>query len=207
MPRVGALRRLAGDGACTAGLPAGASAGPVACLPPCRRRGLAARCLPVLLALVLAGCTTLSGPVPVPRHRPPLASVQQFQLIPCDAGGQAQGPASLVVVQPQADGWRWLQLDGFGAPQARQVLDDSGWRNDGFLPPHPTARAVFAGLGLLLVPPPQRAALYPGIRAEVRGDTTNYLEGKTLRWQLRTQADGWWLGLADGSSWCVHPLS
>lgn len=154
---------------------------------------------------LLGACATLPAPVPV--QRPPLTQVQQFRVTACDAVGHENGPASLVIVQPQADGWRWLRLDGFGAPQARQVLDERGWRNDGFLPPDPAATSLFAGIGLLLVPGERRAALYPGIHAVTEGSTTKYLHDKKLHWQLRPLPTGWWLGLADGSGWCVQPLS
>jgi len=51
-----------------------------------------------------------------------------------------------VVVQQEGDTLRWLRFDLLGAPDARQILQNSKWRNEGFIAPNPQARELFAAL-------------------------------------------------------------
>ena len=87
---------------------------------------------------LLAGCALLQGVPPAPSTLPSLDGARQFRAMTC--GENADGRQSLVVVQPLGPtAWRWLQLDAFGAPRARQIIENGQWRNDGFLPPNQSA--------------------------------------------------------------------
>lgn len=169
----------------------------------------------MLLALVaLHGCALMQPAQSLPQQFPPLAEARQFRVEGCEADG-GQGSATeghaptLVVVQPQDDGsWRWQRLDAFGAPQARMIARPGGqWQNDGFMPPDAGARALFAGMLLLLTPESQRSQHWPGLRSVAQGHWTLHLEGKTLRWRTRPDGEGWQLQVPDGAVWCVQPLS
>lgn len=171
----------------------------------------------LLAAIALNGCALMQPAGSLPPQFPPLAETRQFRVEGCEAeggpgddatiaGGQAP---SLVVVQPQVDGsWRWLRLDAFGTPQARMIARPGGqWQNDGFMPPDAEARALFAGMMLLLTPESQRSQVWPGLHARPDGHWTNHLDGKALRWRTRPDGDGWRLRLPGGAQWCVQPLS
>lgn len=158
-------------------------------------------------ALLLGGCAT-PGRLPAPRALPPLQSAHQFQAVTC--GKRDAGRQSLLIVQPlEAQRWRWLQFDAFGAPQARQILADGQWHNDGFLPPNPGASRLFAALSTRLMAPAQRAALFPDMQIQQVEDTEIFFQDRQWRWQIREQpppASGWQVTLPDGDTWCIRPL-
>lgn len=168
----------------------------------------AARKALLLACLALAGCAMMSPVAPVPHQLPPLPEARQFRVDACGDAAQA-GESSLVVVQPQADGsWRWQQLDAFGAPRARMIVRAGGaWQNDGFMPPDAGARALFAGMLLLLTPESLRTQVWPALHTVHDGDWTMHLDGKALRWRTRADGEGWRLQLQDDAIWCVQPLS
>lgn len=127
---------------------------------PWRLRGLGVSAF----SLVLAGCAVFQPATPVPASLPPQQEVQQFQVSACDGSD-----ASLVILQPlSANSWRWLQLDAFGTPKARQIVEDGSWRNDGFLPPNPAARQLFGALTAILTSDEVRTRLYPALQVRPR---------------------------------------
>lgn len=158
---------------------------------------------------LLAGCASLQGVPLAPSTLPPLDGARQFRAVTC--GEHADGRQSLVVVQPLGPtAWRWLQLDAFGAPRARQIIENGLWRNDGFLPPNPSASLLFAGLMTRLVPSGTMGSVFPLLQVQRQGETERFMQGNTLRWQIRTLGaaePGWELMLPGAETWCIHPLS
>jgi len=51
-----------------------------------------------------------------------------------------------VVMQKQGDSLHWRRFNLLGAPDARQILQDGRWRNDGFILPNKEARELFGAL-------------------------------------------------------------
>ena len=103
-----------------------------------------------------------------------------------------------------------MQLDAFGAPRARQIIENGQWRNDGFLPPNPSASLLFAGLMTRLVPSGAMGRVFPQLQVQHQGDTERFMQGNILRWQIRTlgaAGPGWELMLPGAETWCIHPLS
>ena len=57
------------------------------------------------------------------------------------------GSNSLLLIEPLSEQqWRFVQVDGLGAPISRQILQRGKWHNDGFLPPNPKARQLFTAV-------------------------------------------------------------
>lgn len=52
----------------------------------------------------------------------------------------------LLVVQREGAALRFLMFDPLGVPLARQILDGSGWHNEGLLPPLPGVRELYASV-------------------------------------------------------------
>lgn len=112
--------------------------------------------MPLAAALVLSACGT-SGSLPPALTLPqPMPQARWFQAVQTDAAGQAV-QATLLAVEPFAgEGCpdvrpqyclRFVQTDALGAPVSRQILSAAGrWANDGFLPPNPQARRLFAAV-------------------------------------------------------------
>lgn len=171
-----------------------------------RTAGRAAGLLPVLLV----GCASWQPAMPVPAAMPPaLAAVRQFEALPCDEQARASGAARLLVLQPLQGGQiRWLMLDALGAPLARQTVGpDSGWRNDGFLPPNPQARRLFAALAAVLAPEGQLAMVYPGMQVGSAAHGRAYRLAGRLLWQVEALAPGWRIMPAgERQGWCVREL-
>ena len=127
---------------------------------------------------LLAGCASLQGVPPAPATLPPLDGARQFRAVTC--GENADGRQSLVVVQPLGPtAWRWLQLDAFGAPRARQIIENGRWRNDGFLPPNPSASLLFAGLMTRLVPSGTMGSVFPQLQVQHHRETERIMQGNT----------------------------
>lgn len=105
--------------------------------------------------LLLVGCAAQAPlPVSVPDLPLPLQLHVQRNL----AGASED---SLLVIQQEGQALRWSQLDPIGMPLARQRLVAQKWQADGFLPPNPAARELFAALLFALTPGRDLPALYP----------------------------------------------
>ncbi|MCY1245300.1 hypothetical protein D9M72_584380 [compost metagenome] len=108
----------------------------------------------------------------------------------------------VLVIQREETGIRWSMMDLLGIPQARQKLIDKTWESDGFLPPNPQARELFAALLFALTPQEELAANYPG--------AWQYGRQRSLpeRWDIRyAQPQNFELKLPHGPSYQVTPLS
>ncbi len=134
-------------------------------------RGLLLGCL-----LLLSACA--SQP-PLPQRTPALALPMQLHVQRL-ADGQSQD--WLLVIQREDGAVRWSMMDPLGIPQARQKLVDGQWQADGFLPPNPQARELFAALLFALTSADEVRALYPSAQAM---DLTRTLPG---HWQIVYQS-------------------
>lgn len=102
----------------------------------------------VFATLWLAACAVSYAP----QSRPmlPENQVVWLQVEELDHTGGVQ-QTTLLSVQGMADGnTRWLQTDSLGAPKARLLATDKGWKNDGFAPPNRRAQKLFGQIFSLL---------------------------------------------------------
>jgi len=97
----------------------------------------------IALLVVLAGCISHSPPLPSG-----VASINTpRQVLVTEISPTTKEPLIWqVVVQKEGDSLRWLRLDLLGVPDARQILQNGQWRNDGFIMPNPKAQELFAAL-------------------------------------------------------------
>ena len=95
--------------------------------------------------MLLAACGSMDYPAAARPHWQ-AGEAHWFQLERLDEHGQVR-QTSLLSVQGEADGnTRWVQTDAFGAPQARLIATEHGWRQDGFARPNREAQQLFAAL-------------------------------------------------------------
>jgi len=156
----------------------------------------AMRFLLVAATLLLSAC---AGRAPLPEQNPdlPLPLQLHIQLLQPD-----ERQDWVLVIQREESGIRWSMMDLLGIPQARQKLIDKTWESDGFLPPNPQARELFAALLFALTPQDELAANYPGAWQHGR---QRYLPE---RWDIRyAQPQNFELKLPRGPSYQVTPLS
>lgn len=166
-------------------------------------------CAAVALAL-LAGC---AGAPPVPAQPATFALPRQLHVVQVSPGQPAQD--TLLVVQREAAATRWSLFDPMGVPQARQMLEDGHWRNDGFLRPNGQARDLFAALAFAWTPQAELDAAYGAgawrlTRAADGSTQRELLQRGRPRWSVRWPAgepDGH-LEIRDaaGTLWRVSPL-
>ncbi|MCY1263957.1 hypothetical protein PSJE_21710 [Pseudomonas jessenii] len=154
------------------------------------------RFLLLAVALLLSAC---AGRAPLPEQNPdlPLPLQLHIQLLQPD-----DRQDWVLVIQREETGIRWSMMDLLGIPQARQKLIDKTWESDGFLPPNPQARELFAALLFALTPQEELAANYPG--------AWQYGRQRSLpeRWDIRyAQPQNFELKLPHGPSYQVTPLS
>ena len=156
----------------------------------------ALRLLLIAATLLLSAC---AGRAPLPVHNPDLPLPLQLHI---QRGLADEREVWVLVVQREEAGIRWSMMDLLGIPQARQKLIDKTWESDGFLPPNPQARELFAALLFALTPQDELAANYPG--------AWQYGRQRSLpdRWDIRyAQPQNFELKLANGSTYQVTPLS
>lgn len=154
-------------------------------------------------ALVLAACT--SG-VPKPRTVPALGQTagNWFQLTQYDAGGNVI-QNSLLAVEQNKDSVRFVQTDALGAPLARQVLTQKGWRNDGFVMPNAAARRLFGAM--LPVLAEDSVDVYPDLESRTitgKGECYHQL-GREL-WCVVRDMQRWQVTFPDNTKWAVTPI-
>lgn len=109
--------------------------------------------------LLLAACAVSDG-LPKPQLLPVMAEgdMRWFKLESLDTEGNVR-QTSLLAVQPEQGGLRFVQTDALGAPVSRQSVSGKGWKNDGFVAPNAESRRLFAAMLPLLAAPGQ--AVYP----------------------------------------------
>lgn len=174
-------------------------------LPPALRAACAA-----LALAVLAGC---AGAPPVPARPAGFALPRQLHVIQSSPGLPTQD--TLLVVQREPSAMRWSLFDPMGVPQARQMLEDGRWRNDGFLRPNGQARDLFAALLFAWTPQAELDAAYGAgawraTRAADGSAQRELLQRGLPRWTVRWPADATDGALeirdAAGTVWRVAPL-
>ncbi|KPN74863.1 hypothetical protein [Neisseria sp. 74A18] len=156
----------------------------------------------VLVACTLAACT---GGVPKPNVVPDIAaeSGTWFRLTEYDADGNML-QNSLLAVEKNAHMLRFVQTDALGAPLARQVLTQKGWRNDGFVMPNVPARRLFAAM--LPVLSGNSAAPYPEmVRRKTENGECFQQHGRDV-WCVKQADEGWQFVFPDQTKWAVVPI-
>jgi len=106
----------------------------------------------LLLLVFLTGCATHTLPVPA-THTLGSGVLQLPRRVVVTEVRPVAAPTPFiirplwqVVVQQESETLRWLRFNLLGAPDARQILENGRWRNDGFISPNPEAREMFAAL-------------------------------------------------------------
>lgn len=161
-------------------------------------------------ALLLVGCA--SAP-PIPKE-PISFALPRWVHVTQGAPGEAKLDF-LLVAQREGQTTRWSLFDPLGVPQARQILDQGKWSNDGFLPPNRRARALFSALIFAWTPPESLARAYaPGewqaSMSADGNDTRRLLKNGTpvfaVQWQSPSTPDTFSITQPDGMHWSVAPL-
>ncbi|WP_434647035.1 DUF3261 domain-containing protein [Achromobacter piechaudii] len=174
---------------------------------PVRARRAAAT---ALLLAALAGCA--SAP-PLPARDARFTVPRQLHVVQL-AAGQPQLD-TMLVVQREGAALRWSLFDPMGVPQARQMLEDGHWRNDGFLRPNAQARDLFAALMFAWTPLADLDAAYGRGAWQARqlddGGAQRSLHERgavrwTVRWPQASQPDVFSITDADGVTWRIAPL-
>jgi len=131
----------------------------------------------VIFTLFLTACTSLPSVKTLP------AQTKNIRLFKVESRGQA----NLLSVQFEANQWRWVQTDPLGSPKARVVLNQNGWKNDGFIMPNQQAKQLFTAIAVALNPgnPP----------FELNKD-----------WRIQRQGTNFTITLPDDSEWKVDEL-
>ena len=156
----------------------------------------AMRFLLIAATLLLSAC---AGRAPLPEKNPDLPLPLQLHIQRLQDEKRQDW---VLVIQREEAGIRWSMMDLLGIPQARQKLIDKTWESDGFLPPNPQARELFAALLFALTPKDELAANYPG--AWQHGRQRSLPE----RWDIRyAQPQNFELKLPNGPAYQVTPLS
>lgn len=151
-----------------------------------------------LLMLTLFLLNACTSQTPLPEQQPTLRLPMQLH-IQREQAGQRQD--WWLVIQGEGTRLRWSLLDLLGIPQARQVLDQGQWQADGFLPPNPAARELFAALLFALTPAEELQQRYPQARQQ---GPRRWL-GERWRVDYR-HADDFTLNLTQDLRYLVSPL-
>ncbi|PSS56731.1 hypothetical protein [Pseudomonas sp. BBP2017] len=153
------------------------------------------RLLLIVAMCLLSACATQA---PLPEQLPTLPLPMQLH-IQREQADQRQD--WLLVIQREGPSLRWSLLDLLGIPQARQLLNQGQWQADGFLPPNPAARELFAAVLFALTADGQLKQRYPDARQHGQ---QRWL-GKRWRVDYR-HADDFTLNLKQGLRYRVSPL-
>jgi hypothetical protein len=132
------------------------------------------RWLSLAFLVLLAGCAQHA---PLPSALPSLATPLQLHIQREQAGASQDW---LLVIQQEDNALRWSLIDPLGIPQARQLLRDGEWSNDGLLPPNPEARELFAVLLFALTPEGELPARYQPMDYQAHDDERSLRQ----RWKI-----------------------
>jgi len=97
------------------------------------------------LFVALTGCAAHTPPTPHDLQADRLRLPHQV-LVTEISPDTAITSSWLIVAQSENQAIRWSRFNLLGAPDARQILEDGRWRNDGFIAPNAQARELFAAL-------------------------------------------------------------
>lgn len=148
------------------------------------------------LCMMIVGCSTsLMAPLPQQAIESRLFVVTQLQ---------PTVEKSLLAIQFQPQQWRWVQTDPLGAPIARMLLTQQGWRNDGFVMPNKQAKTLFSAITTFLVP---EQSLFSFSKIELTPmDKRYFINGKPV-WWIEPMKEGIKIYLTDNSSeWLIEEL-
>ncbi len=152
----------------------------------------------LLLTCALALLSACASEAPLPEQLPTLTLPMQLHI---QREQTDQHQDWLLVIQREDSHLRWSMLDLLGIPQARQVLDQGQWQSDGFLPPNPAARELFAAVLFALTPAGELQQRYP--QARQQGQQRWLVE----RWRVDYRhTDDFTLHLEQGLRYLVSPL-
>jgi len=175
------------------------------------RAGVRRTAAVLALSLALAGCTTRP---PVPSGADGLSLPRQAH-VTRQVSGQQEQDAVLVVQAEGGQATRWSMFDPFGMPQARQILQDGTWRNDGFMRPNAGASELFSAILFAWLPADRLDAAYPGggwsEQRPADGGRIRTLEADckprwTIHWRPGAPDSRFTIRLPDGTAWRVEPL-
>lgn len=152
---------------------------------------------------VLAACTSTAF-VPSSLAFLPTEEARWFAVGELDAAGEVQNQ-SLLAVERDADGLRFVQTTALGAPIARQVLRAEGWSNDGFVMPNAPSRALFTALLPLLALSPN-SEIYPQLTRSQENDATVFRQNGQEQWRLLRLKDGDEIRFPDGKTWKIKEI-
>jgi len=142
------------------------------------------------LLVALTGCALNTPPTPTVEQIAALGLPRQVLVteVSPDSSATPQ-PPWLVVVQREGRALRWLRFNLLGAPDARQLLEDGRWRNDGFMAPNAPARELFAALLFAWTAQddaevhPRWHVMRPGL--EPSGEFAIVRQQDGVRWEVR----------------------
>jgi len=97
------------------------------------------------LFVTLTGCAAHTPPTPHDLQADRLRLPRQV-LVTEISPDNAIASSWLIVAQSENQAVRWSRFNLLGAPDARQILENGRWRNDGFIAPNAQARELFAAL-------------------------------------------------------------
>jgi len=182
----------------------------------------------LLLLVLFTGCATHTPPVPAIHTFNPESLQLPRRVFVAEIKATAAStpfiiePLWQVVVQQEGEALRCLRFDLLGAPDARQVLENGRWRNDGFIHPNSEAREMFAALIFAWMQKADLDAAYGADRWRHRNSVdidSNYVEMDllsdvvsnsprwTVIWSNAVQEDCFTIvRLKDGVRWEVRPL-
>jgi hypothetical protein len=152
----------------------------------------------LLLTCALALLSACASQAPLPEQLPTLTLPMQLHI---QREQTDQHQDWLLVIQREDSHLRWSMLDLLGIPQARQVLDQGQWQADGFLPPNPAARELFAAVLFALTPAGELQQRYP--QARQRSPSQRCCPCWRVDYR---HADDFTLHLEQGLSYLVSPL-
>lgn len=157
----------------------------------------------MIRGLLLSACLLLlcacASQAPLPESSPHLPLPLQLH-IQREQGEQRQD--WLLVIQREDASLRWSLMDPLGIPVARQRLSGRTWQADGFLPPNPQARELFAALLFALTPANELPGNYPAAQFQPGQRTLG------TRWRVEyRQPKVFSVRLEQGLSYHVSPLN
>ncbi|WP_419540276.1 hypothetical protein [Pasteurella oralis] len=148
------------------------------------------------LLLILNACSSLPLLAPLPQQ-----SLANRTFVVTQQ--QPHNEKSLLVLQFQAQQWRWVQTDPLGAPIARLLLTQQGWQNDGFVMPNKQAQQLFSAIATYFTAS-QPLFAFSQIEATARGQ--DYFINSKKVWTLAPRNNGVKIYLVDGSEWLIEEL-
>jgi len=171
-------------------------------------------CGRLALALSLTGIAACTTVPPAPASVTALQLPRWVQVHSAKPGQPAQD--AILAVQAQDGGaTRWSLFDPLGMPQARQILQDGRWRNDGFMRPNGAATELFSAILFAWTPEADLPRVYAGQDwreqpADHDGTTRIMEENCSPRWRVHlggsAAPDRITIELRDGTRVSVAPL-